>query len=198
MTDPYRRVFDALVAAGWKVRERDAANALSVDQLFPAELRKRYPNVPPELVAFLGRLDECTNAEENEWFLTAADYAGTSDSAFAWNEWEKQELDTFEDDVEETAAIREFWNTYLPFFSDVSGDYAYFAVRVTDPPPKKRGLLQRLMREAVEPHRGAVIHGIEEYRAVTSPVAASFPEFLEHLVNTLRDPGRETPLSGRI
>ena len=198
MTDPYRRVFDTLVAAGWKVRERDAANALSVDTLFPAELRKRYPNVPPELVAFLGRLDECTNAEENQWFLTAADYAGTSDSAFVWNEWEKQELETFEDDAEETASIREFWNNYLPFFSDVSGDYAYFAVRVTDPVPKKRGLLDRITRQPVEPTRGAVIHGIEEYRAVTSPVATTFAEFLDQLVTTLRNPGANTKLSGLI
>ena len=197
MTDPYRRVFDALVAAGWKVRERDAANALSVDELLPAELRKRYPNVPPELVGFLGRLDECTNDENNQWFLTASDYAGTGDSSFVWNEWEKQELETFDDDAEETAAIRGYWNNYLPFFADVSGDYAYFAVRVTDP-LKKQGLLDRLMRQPPEPPRGAVIHGIEEYRVVVSTVAPSFSDFLDQLVRTLKDRDAKTKLSGLI
>jgi hypothetical protein len=197
MSDPYRRVFDALVAAGWKVGERDPRNALAASALWPAELRARYPDVPSSLTEFLGRIDHCVNPSESAWFLTAADYAGTSDSAWAWNEWERQELETFAGDEKVSAEVREFWKAYLPFYLDVGGDYAYFAVRVTDPPPRKSALLW-FLREPPEPPRGSVVHGADVDLRSVSVVAASFPEFLEHLTRLLRDPSTDGPLTGLI
>ena len=197
MTDPYRRVFDALVAAGWTVRERAPENALSAADLWPAKLRARYPNVPASLTEFLGRIDRCENAAETAWFLTAADYSGKSDSEWAWNEWERQELETFSGDDEQKTAIREFWNAYLPFYLDVGGDYAYFAVRVTESVPKKKPLLW-FLREPPEPPRGSVVYGADVDMREVSVVAASFPEFLEHLTRVLRDPTVEGPLTGLI
>jgi hypothetical protein len=197
MSDPHRRVFDALVAAGWSVTERVPEKALSAAELWPPELRARYPNVPASLTEFLGRIDRCENAGDTAWFLTAADYAGTADSAWAWNEWERQELETFESDDEETGRIREFWKSYLPFYLDVGGDYAYFAVRVTEPLPKKKPLLW-FLREDPDPPRGAVVYaGDGDFRSV-SVVAASFPEFLDHLTTVLRDPTVEGPLTGLV
>lgn len=197
MSDPYRRVFDALTAAGWKVSERAPESALTAEQLWPAELRARYRDVPASLTEFLARIDQCENASETAWFLTAADYAGKSDSAFAWNEWETHELETFADDAAETKTIREFWNAYLPFYFDVGGDYAYFAVRVTEPVPKKKPLLW-FLREPEEPPRGAVVHGADVDLRGVSVVAASFPEFLDHLTRLLRDPTVEGPLTGLV
>jgi hypothetical protein len=198
MSDSFRRVVDTLVQAGWKVRERSAANALGPSELFPATLRQRYPNVPPSLVEFLGRLDECVNADETAWFLTAADYAGTGGAGYEWNEWEKVELETFADDPEESAAVRGFWNAYLPFYMDVSGDYAYFAVRVTAPSPVDWWDVRPLIwRDAREPSLGAVIHGVEEFRAPWQ-VAASFPEFLDHFAAAARNPDHRGPLRGLI
>ena len=197
MSDSYRRVLDALVGAGWTVRERAPDNALSATELWPAELRARYPNVPTSLTEFLGRIDQCENSAETAWFLTAADYAGKSDSEWAWNEWERQELETFENKDEEKIAIRDFWNAYLPFYLDVGGDYAYFAVRVTEPPPQKKPLLW-FLREPPEPPLGAVVYGADVDLRGVSVVAASFPEFLEHLTTVLRDPTVEGPLTGLI
>ena len=85
ITASLRRVDDCF-------RERAPEKALSATELWPPELRARYPNVPASLTEFLGRIDRCENAGETAWFLTAADYAGTADSAWAWNEWERQGL----------------------------------------------------------------------------------------------------------
>ena len=196
MTDPYRRVFDSLVAAGWTVRERTPESALSATEVWPTALRERYRDIPPSLTAFLARIDKCTNSSDSAWFLTAADYAGTGDPAWAWNEWEKQELETFATDEKEKAEIRAFWNEYLPFYLDVGGDYAYFAVRVTEPKPKKPEFW--FLRVAPEPPRGAVVWGADVEMRGVSIVAASFPEFLDHLTNAMRNPAVETPLSGLV
>jgi hypothetical protein len=197
VSDPFCRVVDALTQAGWRVRERGSQNALSATELFPAALRQRYPALPPALVDFLGRLDECVNPDETAWFLTAADYAGTSGAGFEWNAWERLELESCEDDPEESAAVREFWNSYLPFYNDVRGDYGYFAVRVIQPKPVKRGLFSFVDRFQGEPKLGAVVYGIEEFRSPWQ-VAASFPEFLEHLAIAVLDPDRRGPLRGHV
>ena len=197
VSDPFRRVVDALVQAGWKVRERSPEHALGLSELFPAALRQRYPRVPPSLVEFLGRLDECVNPDETAWFLTAADYAGTSGAGFEWNAWERLELETFKDDPEESGAVREFWNTYLPFYTNVGGDCAYFAVRVVEPKPAKWNPLSLIMRDVREPKSGAVIYGVEEFRGPWQ-VAASFPDFLEHFAAAVLDPDRDGPLRGSL
>ena len=41
---------------------------------------------------FLGRYALLCRADESVWFLSAADYAGTADSAFAWDEFKHLSL----------------------------------------------------------------------------------------------------------
>ena len=195
MNDPYRGVFDALVAAGWKLHERAPDKALSASELWPPDLRTRYPRIPAELTAFLGRIDECVNEDDTMWFLTAENYARSSGTEWNWNAWENLELEGCGDDEEESAAVRAFWNSYVPFILDSRGDFGHFAVRVTEPPPRKRGLLW-FMGER-EPGMGAVVHGIEELRNV-SEVAKSLPEFLKLLEARLRNPAAKGPLSWMI
>jgi hypothetical protein len=200
MTDPYRSVVDALSRAGWKVRDRGVEHALSVSDLFPAAVRERYPNIPPSVTEFLGRLDECMNGDATAWFLTAADYAGTSDSEWAWNAWEQLEVEGCEEngDDEGAAKVREFWNAYLPVFLDVGGDYAHFAVRVTEPPVVKRSWWLPGGGAQSEPRMGAVVYGAEVDITGVFEVAPSFPEFLNYLAAAVRDPNGKGPLSGLI
>ena len=195
--DHYRAALDALTAAGWTVRER--SSALPAASVWPPELIRRYPTIPDALTAFMARVDACVNADETAWFLTASDYAGTSDFAFAWNEWERMELESHQErgDSEHAAAVREFWNAYLPFFLDVSGDYAYFAIRVVEPRPVPRTRLPWGARREPDPPRGTVVHGIEEFRAV-SQVAASFDEFLAKLAVTVGGREGDGPLAGLV
>src|SRR4051812_21019904 len=89
MTDNYRAALDALAAAGWTVRERTSDTVLSPADVWPAPLRQRYPVIPADLTNFVARVEACVSPDESAWFLSARDYAGTSDAAFAWNEWER-------------------------------------------------------------------------------------------------------------
>jgi len=201
MTDPYRGVLDALAGAGWTVRERSVEQALPWSRLWPAPLRERYPNMPSALTGFLGRLDECVNEDDTAWFLTAADYAGTSGSSWAWNAWEQLELESCAErnDAECAAEVRQFWNDYLPFYTDVGGDYGYFAVRVTGPKPVTDEWLPPGVRPLPEPRLGAVVHAEGDLRAI-SEVAPSFSEFLDFLAAAMRDPRQRSggPLAGMI
>jgi hypothetical protein len=179
-TNAVRRTLDALAAAGWLVRE--SSSPPTPDEVLPPELRRRYPKAPREWAEFAARIEECTNADETAWFLTAADYAGTSGYAFEWNAWELLDLESSDvyGGVEGAAEVRAFWDEHLPFYLDVRGDYAYFAIRLR------------------APRIGSVVHGASvEFRA-TSEVASSFSEFLELLVAAVRDPECDGPLAGLV
>ena len=196
----YRAELDALASAGWTVRERTPDAVLPPEDVWPAALRDRYPNIPAALTEFVSRVEACLKADETAWFLTAADYAGTSDFAFAWNEWERMELEWSEErgDADEAAKVREFWNAYLPFYSDVSGEYTYFAVRVTEPKPVARSRLPWAARPTPEPQLGSVVYATEDdFRGVTE-VAGSFDEFLGFLVAAVRGTPGEGPLAGLV
>jgi len=156
---------------------------------------RRYPAIPASLTDFMARVETCINRDETSWFLNSADYAGTGDSAYAWNEWEQMEVKWREDDGDENevAEIRKFWDAYLPFYLDVAGDYAYFAVRITEPKPVPRW---NLLAER-EPRIGAVVHAVEELRSPLE-VAGSFDEFLERLASTVKKGGSHGPLAGMV
>ena len=201
MTDPHRSVLDALTKARWTVRDRGADHTLGPADLWPVALRERYPNIPPSVTVFLGRLDECVNADDTAWFLTAADYAGTSGSAWTWNAWEQLELAGYDEDGDEEGAakVRDFWNAYLPVFLDVGGDYAHFSVRVTEPRVVKRSWwLVGGARPLPEPRMGTVVYGAEVDITAVVEVAPSFPEFLNYLATAVGDPNLKGPLSGLI
>lgn len=109
---------------------------------------------------FLGRYALLCRADESVWFLSAADYAGTADSAFAWDEFKHLSLDAALDD-EDRQGIHTFWDRHLPVLMSVAGDYEFLAI---------------------DQDTGAVVHGIEpEFEAVTV-VADSWAGFCEAVI----------------
>src|SRR5262245_46293195 len=194
----YRTALDTLRAVGWTVRERSIDAPPALEAVWPPALMRRYPTIPAALTDFVSRIEACVNPDETEWFLTSADYAGSGETVYAWSEWERMELESYEEDGDAAgiAEVREFWNEYLPFFMDVSGDYAYFAVRVVEPKPAAKRWLFGGSRSA-DPPFGAVVHGAEDFRAV-SQVAGSFDEFLAELAATVRNPQARGPLAGLV
>ena len=166
-------LIDALRKRGWVIRE--SANPTP---LLPDELRSRYPAVPVAVTDFLERLEVCQNAEEDVWFLTAADFRRTdADEGFRWNEYEHMALDSSDGDHAARAAIRAFWNDHLPIMLAVHSDYDYLAVRVSGP------------------NAGAIVHGFAPDWEEPAQVARSFEGLLQALTAEAvsRDP--EYPFS---
>lgn len=137
-----------LSASGWIVqRAATAADAPGLD-------------TRPEHLSFLRRFSLLCGADETTWFLSAGDYAGTTDSAFAWNEFERLSLDAALD-AEDRARIASFWARHLPILLSVAGDYAFLAIdRAT----------------------GAVVHGVEPEFEATTPVASSLEALFEAIM----------------
>ena len=82
---------------------------------------------------FLGRYALLCRADESVWFLSAADYAGTADSAFAWDEFKHLSLDAALDD-EDRQGIHTFWDRHLPVLMSVAGDYEFWRSTRTPAP----------------------------------------------------------------
>ncbi len=144
----------ALEARGWTFRR-----ATSREPLLPPEVNRRYPRVPAELVAFLEGLDSGVNADETVWFLCREDFRRTDDQAFRWDEFERMVLEHASPEVQQRT--RQFWDRHLPFMLCVHSDYDYLAVD--------------LDARAY----GAIVHGCGPEFEETSPVAASFEQFLK-------------------
>ena len=122
----------------------------------PRRRRRRACRAP----GFPGRYALLCRADESVWFLSAADYAGTADSAFAWDEFKHLSLDAALDD-EDRQGIHTFWDRHLPVLMSVAGDYEFLAI---------------------DQDTGAVVHGIEpEFEAVTV-VADSWAGFCEAVI----------------
>src|SRR5687767_2150709 len=94
-----------LRSKGWTIAATSGAVEL-IDEGF----RRRYPRVPEQYLKFLSRVASCVNADETVWFLCAAEYNGTSDSEWAWNEFEKQDLEGAGDDQEWRTETTSFWD----------------------------------------------------------------------------------------
>jgi hypothetical protein len=146
---------DLLKKKGWKV-ELIGSGGVGLNGSFS----RRYPQIPEGYVKFLQRVATCVNADETVWFLCADDYNGTSKWAWAWNEFEKIDLEGAQGDEQTTAQIVEFWNHHLPFMYSVSGDYAYLALRVTGE------------------SYGSVVDGYDIELTTVSDVAPTFEEFV--------------------
>jgi hypothetical protein len=102
--------------------------------------------------------------DERAWLLTSADFHG-NESAYAWNEWEKQSLEAADTDEEWRNSIVQFWDGHFPVLMSVKSGYAYWALE----------------------HRNcAVVCGEEPEYEEPSPLARSGDEMLELLVR--RDP----------
>lgn len=155
--------------AGWHVEIEEGKFQL------PAPLQQRYPHLPESLINFLSGLQRCGNAADTAWFLCQADYEGTNEVAFRWNEFELMELEwaSLDSDASWQAKVREFWDKHFPFLLSVRTGYSYFAV-------------------SLEEHNyGAVVHGYELEFLEVSEEAASFEAFLVSLLEAVREPKAE-------
>jgi len=150
-----KTVLDELGRRGWDVRRNDG-----VGPLLPPELTSRYPGVPSSLPALLASVELCARGDGQSWFFTAADYRGSSTSAFAWDEVEWMSRDAARGDEAALREISRFWDAHLPFMLATHSDYDFLAVRLAD---------------------GAVVHGYgPEWEEVTV-VASTFDDFLDRL-----------------
>jgi hypothetical protein len=157
LSESARAAIDTLIRLGWKARASDMPTPL------PAAIDKRYPDIPSPVRAFLEHIEECARGGEQVWFLTPADYAGTSGSGFAWNEWETVESE--DADTAEAADIGAFWNAHLPILLSVQGDYTYLAVCV----------------DKSSANYGCVVQGYAPEFRETSTLCRSFEEILEQI-----------------
>lgn len=160
------QTLEALQNAGWLVEIKKGKFQL------PAPLQQRYPRLPQPLINFLSGLQLCRNPGDTAWFLCQADYEGTSESAFQWNEFELMELEwaSKDNDTAWQAEVKEFWNKHFPFMLSVKTGYAYFAVSLQ------------------EHNFGRVVHGYEPEFLEVSDEAPSFDAFLVALVEAVREP----------
>jgi hypothetical protein len=113
----------ALRARGWTVETREPPVRRT-----PAVLR-RYPRLPADFLEMLATFRRVHHSDETRWFTMLEDYEGTSGLAFAWDEWERLELDAV---PEERDSIEQFWSRFCPFAADVRGDYAFLALDTAD------------------------------------------------------------------
>ena len=110
-------------------------------------------------MSFLQSIDQCTNAEENIWFLCREDFL-RSEEGFRWNEFELMSLE-HDDGAEWKAQVRGFWDRHFPFMLAVHSDYDYLAASLD------------------ERSYGQIVHGVgPAFEEEAHPIARSFPEFL--------------------
>ncbi len=130
---------------------------------FPKEIEKRYPNIPVESLQLIKKYKQIVAPNESSWFLTIIDYNGASDSAYKWNEWEVESLQSASDDEAWQKEIKEFWDNHFPFFISVKDGYSYLAISQQD---------------------GSVIFGEEPEFEEIERVADSFDHFMHLLANS--------------
>lgn len=94
----------------------------------PDAITARYPWFPAEYRKLVEETMAAVSPSDTAWLLTGRDYSNTSDSAYAWDEWERQSLDAAADDAEWQSRIREFWNTHLPIMLSTKSGYGYLAI----------------------------------------------------------------------
>jgi hypothetical protein len=152
----FRTQIERLRSIGWSCRWGREAVGL------PSHVQSRYPWVPSEYKEFLSALLDCVSPAETTWILPPADFAGTSDSAFAWDEWERLSLDSADGDEGLISEIRTFWDSHIPICLSIGDGYSFYAIRVSD-------------------QSGLVVTGREPEFEDACPVAASFTEFLSKL-----------------
>ena len=83
--------------------------------------------LPPEYLSFLEKYTLFNNPDDSAWFLMLEDFSENSDSAFSWNEFEKQGL-TAALDCNESERIENFWINNLPILISTKDGYSYLAI----------------------------------------------------------------------
>ncbi|MFJ1301868.1 hypothetical protein ACILG0_18025 [Pseudomonadota bacterium AL_CKDN230030165-1A_HGKHYDSX7] len=150
MKSVHERFLDHLASRGWVVSRVNAEAGACAG----------LPATTPEHAAFLSLFAQLSSADDTRWFLGAADYAGSVDSAFAWDAFQQLSLDAAMSD-EDRRGVQAFWDRHLPIFMSVDGEYAFLA----------------LDRES-----GRVVHGIEPEFEAVSVVAPSLEDLFEDVM----------------
>lgn len=156
-------VLTALGEVGWHVKLRDRPAPL------PADFAARYPQLPPLAVEFLTHVASCVDPDEGAWLLAHEDLVRTD--GWRWDEYERIVAEEWDPPYAERA--RTYWNSHLPLYLLVDGDYEFLAL-VADPASK---------------HSGKVVWGelagFDEGDVVES---SSYEEFLAQLRDAARRP----------
>ena len=117
-----KKFIDWIRKNDWKLELTDENFTL------PESIIERY-TVSKKWLNFISNVKNCTNSEQNKWFLTINDYSAEYDEgSWGWNDFEMMSLQAAEDDTEWQEEITEFWNTHFPIFLDIEGDYSYYAI----------------------------------------------------------------------
>lgn len=122
MNNEVRRWVGAFCGMGWHVELFQQRRQL------PLPIVERYPWLPPDYLELIEEAKLISSPDEKAWFLTVADFSGESDSAFAWNEWERQSLEAADGDEAWKRRIVAYWNSHCPILMSVKSGYAYFAI----------------------------------------------------------------------
>ncbi|MCP4601337.1 MAG: SMI1/KNR4 family protein [Proteobacteria bacterium] len=158
----FEKFVDELVAAGWKLEVEPSPLDL------PKSILARYPALPEAINDFICSLKLLANPSETAWFLTGADFNGQSESAFAWDEFERLSVEAADGDPQLLSEIHEFWDGHIPLMLSVKTGYSYFALRV-------RGQ-----------DSGCVVHGFEPEFEDAAAESDSFEGFLSILAQATK------------
>ncbi|MHC4830940.1 MAG: hypothetical protein ACYTFT_11410 [Planctomycetota bacterium] len=141
---------DALRDAGWNAKEMCPSPA-------PLQsLRNRYPWAEDFTWAF-GMAAVLAAPDQKSWILTRLDYSGGGDSAFSWDEIERQSLAATGSDPGWASEVREFWDNHIPIALSVRDGYAYLAIA----------------------RDGSIVRGEEPEFEETTHIAESYEQFLK-------------------
>lgn len=151
--------FIETTAVNWRTETRSAAPDGKVIAR-SGRLSSRYHGLPEAYRRFLSRIGSCVHRSEAAWFLTLESFAGTSNEAFAWNEWEKISLDAALDESDRQS-VQRFWDRHCPVLLSVASGYAYVALVGSGD------------------GAGRIVSGREPEFEEARPVCATFEEFLE-------------------
>ena len=137
----------------WKIGTTEIVTAL------PGTITNRYP-IPAQWLDFIQNIQICENASAEKWFLTPKDYLPAEDG-FQRNTFELESLSYAADD-DEKGRITAFWNTHLPIFLSVDGEYSYIAIDTTN---------------------GRIVSGYEPEYEEISVIAEDFDSFLNRIIS---------------
>jgi hypothetical protein len=142
-------------SAGWTVQISDS------DLMPPPFFATRYTPLPRSYAEFLRKIAVLVTPDARAWFNCSAEFSGTSDCAFAWNEWELICLASVATEGE-AERVRSFWSQHLPIFMSVRDEYEYYGIAVTD---------------------GSIVYGYEPLFEEPTKIAVSFTDFLALIRN---------------
>ena len=155
MDERLSSAISALISLGWEIDVKERP-----DWSLPEAITKRYGKIPAQFEEFLTFIQSCVNSTDTAWLLCVGDYAGTSELAFAWNEFETMSVDAAVGYPAISAAVELYWSTHLTIGQAVGSHYTYLALRLDD---------------------GSVVFGEELEFEESTVVAGSFYELLEIL-----------------